>query len=357
MPKKVSSKKVSSKKVPKPQSSVVDITTLTVPTKKQIFLRNRGELGDKIFDLIYGIYLFKKYKGKCIITYVDYEYPHATSYAKGLPESKILFPKAIAKLNYMTPEQYETLQPILGVYAKVEVCFHTLAHIPTYTELGYFTRICKRYQYTYDMFKTFTSKDRALFDLDTSLINNKSIIKLTSQKYAVVFVSYGQHLSQSLSVNTGYDIFLTSTPQFYIDMIEMLLIKEKNLQIFVCTDTLPVVKKFIMPFVAEHKSVKLIDLKPVDAYYLMLHASYIIMSSYSICYSAAYLNKKKPECHLALYRTPTSQNIHTHPNEYALMPGWIVHSKEKYILNYDRPLVEKMYNYCRTQPGGLCVFD
>jgi len=43
---------------------------LYIKTKKQIYIYNNSDFGNKVFTLIYGIYLYNLYKGECKINYV-----------------------------------------------------------------------------------------------------------------------------------------------------------------------------------------------------------------------------------------------------------------------------------------------
>ena len=293
----------------------------------------------------------------CDCTLIDYPYFLEN---EGTPPLTEIFPKAVSHFKIMPYACYhDNFRSILRTYAPTELCYNNLAHIPLYDELDYLNRFCKRFQFTYDMYKTFSATDRKMFQINTDLIDNALVLSLgksKNKKFAVVVINYGHLLNQVNGPEYDIDAVLMYTPQFYVDMIQKIQKEDPSLPIYICsTNTLHVANKFVYePHFARRKNVFMLDLKILDCFYLLTKASHIVMTMGMLCFNAAYLNERNPECHLAIYRAPDTRHANTTSYEFALMPDWKVYKKQEYILNYDKELARKMLKYCTSRHSDFC---
>jgi len=337
------------------------LTTMYVMPKvvalKHIYFRSENGLESRITDLIACIYFYKHYKTLCDCTLIDY--PYFKEY-QDVPTLDKIFPKAVSHFKILSyPCYHENFRSVLKRYAEVELCYNSLQHIPTFDELDYLNRFCQRSQFACDMYKTFTPGERKLLQIDTGLIDSKLVLGLgraTTKKFAVVIVNYGHLFEQILGAEQDIDIFLLYTPQFYVDTIKKLQKENPALPVYICsTNSLHVVNKFIYePHFADSKTVQLLDLNVLDCFYLATKASHIVMTMGMFCFNAAYLNERSPDCHLAIYRSPTTKHVNTMPYEFSLLPQWKVYRNKEYILNYDPVLARKMLKYCESRSGDYC---
>ena len=344
-------------------TNVVDAMAKLFPmpsiiASKHIYFRSENGLEARISDLIASVYFYNYYKTLCDCTLIDYPYFFEN---EGTPPLNEIFPKAVSHFKIMPyPYYHDNFRSILRKYAEVELCYNSLGHLPTFDELDYLNRFCKRFQFTYDMYKTFSASDKKMFQINTDLIDNKLVLSLgksKSKKFAVVVVNYGRLLSQILGPEQDIDIFLLYTPQFYVDMIKKIQKEDPSIPIYICsTNTFHVANKFVYePHFTHSKNVFMLDLKVLDCFYLMTKASHIVMTMGILCLNGAYLNENKPECHLAIYRSPETKHVHTMPYEFALLPHWKVYRNKEYILNYNKELAAKMLKYCGSRHGDFCV--
>ena len=144
------------------------------------------------------------------------------------------------------------------------------------------------------------------------------------------------------------DDILYYTPQYYIDMINMFLEKNKTnkiqTKIIIVTDALPIVKKFIINNNNNsntnklYKDIIVLETSWMNTLVLFCNASYIVMSYNTLSISASYINKNA-QCYIVLYRNDPNKIM---PEDKAIAPNWIISRDKNYILNYNKELILEM---------------
>jgi len=330
---------------PLEQLQITQAHPIALPSKKQIYLRDRNDLGHKIFTLIQAVYFQKLYKKKCTINFVGYQVD--TEYKKPPPVDKI-FLKIKRLVQFPTPDDYEKLMPLLSTHAFREKCFAKLTDAPSFAELDQLNRFCHLYQLTYNIIDTFTKKEFKAFEINPRLVSSK-IRKLSKQRFAVVYVYYGITLNYAITDDKDADLFIIYTPQYYIDMITYFLSLDGKMPIYVLTNSPKIVEKYILNSVKQNKTrVNMLNVSPVEEFYMMTHASYLVMSTMA-CNAAGLLNRNKAECHMV-----TPKSIVTPKN--MVTPNWKISHSKKYILNYDKKLASELLSVCMSDPLNDC-FD
>jgi hypothetical protein len=335
---------------------------------KHIYIKNDKNIGHKIFDLIFALYLYNLYKGQCIINYVLIKSPQAKA---NEPKINHIFPKATTKINFISLQDYENINinPKLKIYKihEKDDIMQALETLPSYESLKLHTNIDTNYGLIYKIYETFGLEDKAIFDINNNSNSNDKIMKFNynnpkqkqllndiknNKDYSVVHIRYGDKLDSLKKyinrekgdvdklLKSEVDKYLLYTPDYYIDKINYLLTHTKNDTIYIITDTDEVVKEFIMKptrkFNTNPRVIFLDNLNWLASFYTMIHASYIIMSCSTFSYAGAYFNKKSAKCELLLYHYDTTKDNKSYipPEEYAISPDWIINDDKKYILNY-----------------------
>ena len=351
---------------------------------KYIYIKNNAGFGNKVFDLIFAIYLYNLYNTKtsntktsntkpahtktshkCIIHYVLVKSVHDKATDPTLDK---IFPNVKLKIKFISDKTYATLShnpliKIKKIYNDNEM-MQKLSTFPTYDDLSQYTKIDNNFRLVYEMYKTFSKQDKTIFtNMNTSLINKKdieimnkhinlivnnkhnihNIHKESIYNYVVVNIRYGDKIKiVKRDINTPkFDNFLIYTPQYYIDMITMFL--DKDMPVVIITDSTHLVTKFIInsPELKNHKHYKniiLLDIHWITGFYILCHASHIVMSCSTFSMTASYFNEKS-KCYIVLDNNANTNRL---PEEYSIAPNWIISKNNTYLLNYDKQLLLSM---------------
>jgi hypothetical protein len=330
---------------------------------KHIYIKNDAGFGNKVFDLIFAIYLYNLYNknnNKCIINYVLIKSLHEKN---NDPKLYNIFSKSKTKINFITENQYKFINNkhkllLLSQNMQDMKYILNIKKLPKYEDLSQYNEIINNFKLVYQMYKTFSQDDKDIFTMNTKILTNKSILnKIISKPYSLVHIRYGDklyYLSKIINKpdidistllnkenkNNHLDQFILYTPEYYIDKInELLETTPNNMNIYIITDSANIVKEFIMnnstqSFMTNPRVVLLDTITWWDSFYLLYYASNIILSSSTFCFTGAYFNKKNAKCELLLYHhNKYSSNIE--PSEYSISPYWKIVSDRKYILNYN----------------------
>ena len=359
--------KTKSKNTSKTKSKKISKTKINNNKKIKIIIHASGGFGNKVFSLIYGLYLYNHYGGKdkCIIYCALGTSKHEKQDDPYTDEIFIkLFNEKITYLDYKNYTQLKNFKKLNNLNHLVNSNkINNLNKLPKYTDLhlNKYNDFGDLYNLTYEMYKTFTLLEKSLFKFDNEFIKHKidnKIITIVNNynkhPYAIIHVRYGDKLEITYYDKiVGYDTFIIYTPQYYIDKINMLIKEHPELTIYIISDSDIIVKEFILK--AGHfdndeyknKIFLLEGLKWWNSYYLLYKASYIIMSVSTFCFSGSYFNDNpKLKCDLSIYHLDGKFAI---PDEYATSPKWNVriNNKEdkKYILNYNPKEIYRLINY------------
>jgi len=188
-----------------------------------------------------------------------------------------------------------------------------------------------------NIWNTFNTYDKVYFELNMNLID-KNIRNYEKEKYAVIHIRYGDKIYIALD-NKHSELYTIYTPKYYNKIIRKL--DKKNIPILLITDSPLLVKKFILTKNI-NKNVKLIDTHWLNAFFILLHGYYVYMSYSTFSFMASYLNKNKNTKFYLLKKPKTIYNYL--PEDDMLLSTWKLYDKKKYILNYKKKLLQKMYD-------------
>ena len=343
-------------------------TTDAKDTIKHIYIKNKAGFGNKVFDLIFAIYLYNLYNqqnkqnkqnNKCNIYYVLVKSQHDTSRD---PTLNTIFPKSNTKINYITEREYENISYNRSI--KINKLYddnpllRDLKTFPKYEDLHHYTKIDNNFRLVYDMYKTFSDSDKSIFkNVNNSLITQRDKLKLsrikhtkskksksTSQTksqttskpksqtsktnintiltnikqidYIAIHIRYGDKFYNLLKTidKPNFDDFLIYTPEYYIDMIKKYL--NTSMKIIILTDSIQLVKEFIMNNTElknqktqhnNYENIILLDTHWLTSFYILLHAKEIVMSCSTFSMCASYFNETA-KCHIVLYHDDHDNN-------------------------------------------------
>ena len=337
---------------------------------KHIYIKNNTGFGNKIYDLIFAVYLYNLYNNnlvdniyktpyKCSINYVIIKSKHENI---NDPTIDTIFINAKSKINFINERQYQTINKnknnnINKIYND-NPKLQNLNSFPKYEELSLYNKIDNNFKLVYEMYKTFSQKDKDIFlNMNKNILTDENKLNnIVSQNYSLVHIRYGDKLqylnnyfdnpdiniSELIDTKSeklyNLDLFLLYTPDYYIHKInELLKNTNENMNIYIITDSVNIVKQFIMSQSNFNNNSRIILLDKMtwwDSFYLFYYASHIILSSSTFCFAGSYFNKNKAKCELVLYHHDESKpNIA--PEEYAISPNWKIIKEKKYILNYN----------------------
>ena len=299
---------------------------------KHIYITNSGGgFGNKIFNLIFAMYLYKKYDGKynkCIINYVIEKSAHDMHNDPTFDNIFLKF-KGIINITESIPDKDKYIEIKNNNYKN-------LNEFPQYEELKQFTYFNSIFQLTYDMYEDFNQTEKDLFTIDTSLIRNKTKINeilQSTDSFAIIHIRYGDKLN--------YKEFITYTPDYYIDKIKELQLKNPYMNIYIISDSDKIVNYFILnetydkynTIIDKSKVILLQNFYWLDSFYLLYYAKYIIMSLSTFCMAGAFFNVKQDlECYLCIPESYQKKQT----EDYLFSPKWNIDTDTnslKYILN------------------------
>jgi hypothetical protein len=137
-------------------------------------------------------------------------------------------------------------------------------------------------------------------------------------------------------------------------MITYFLKQDGEMPVYVLTNSPKIVENYVLQKVFSAKDenrirVKMLNVSPVEEFYMMTHASYLVMSNIT-GKAAGLLNRNKAECHLV---TPKNDLF----DEFGLdHSNWKISHDRRYILNYDKKLASELLSVCMSDPLNDC-FD
>lgn len=311
---------------------------------KYIYIKNDGGFGNKVFDLIFALYLYNKYNDKhkkCKIIYIIKTSKHEKTTDPKLNE---IFSNFNDKIKFIILDKYEDtrynniLSNVLLDEDKLKIhsnLFDTIYEFPSYEKLKLHNEFIDTFQLTYKMYSTFIPEQKKLFIINEDILIEKQILKRIKDEpeYAIVHIRYGDKINLPKE-------FITYTPQYYIDKIKILQIKNPNMNIYIISDSNSDVKEFIMKpesnFINFKKVILLEHLNWLDSFYLLYYAKFIIMSLSTFCMAGAYFNIHTPpfpECYICI---PSYKHIIQPDETAALESEWIIDKNIDYILNSDK---------------------
>lgn len=306
--------------------------------------------GNKIFDTIVALYL--KINFKYYIYYVD----TVTAHIKLTdPKIKDIFPKLVNEFNFISDEEGDYIQHFLNYKLFNPYNAKSLDKLKYFfTKNQIILTTNALYHLVFDMYNTFDSKTKSLFDINCNLLLS-DIFSYAKTDYAIIHIRYGDKLNlaidKSNNMNKKSVSFITFpiyTPEYYYKQI--LEIKKLNLPIVILTDSIDVVKKFILNKynIENDPDIFIPNIDFLNSFYLMLYSSYTVMSHSTFSYSAYLLsldNNKKKQTFIFCYTKEFINNGET--ADLFISNDWKLIDNKKFILNFDQKLAIDMNNYNR----------
>lgn len=335
-------------------------------SQRFVFIQNYNGFGNKIFDLILCLYLKKKYKYD--IYYVDGGTLHKNSKELRLND---IFPELKKEINFISNQEGDYIQYTF-YYKKSKIPWiKNIDEIDTYFIYDkMFIRSCSLYYLVFDFFDTFTEHEIKLFTINKTLLqkntsnlingklfrNNSTIMPIilsnnstTNYKYAAIHIRYADKLDISISeIKKKIISFPMNTPQFYYEQIQK--IQKENIPIFILTDSIDIVKEFIIKKykLDTFNNIHLLSIHYIDSFYLLMNSSYFVMSHSTFSFTAYLLGKKYNKSikkKIIFCTIPEFEDKYKTTN----IIDWTVINNKKYILNFDKKLMTKMHSFYSKQ--------
>ena len=150
------------------QDGLGEVFYIKKSNKKNIYIDENNNFGNKILGLILGVYLYNIYKGHCIINYV---LGKSTEEKKTDPNIDKIFSKSLNKINYISQLDYDNIN--LKHKVKTIRIPDTLLE-SAYKDLYTHTKIENNLSLVYKMYDTFTQLDKNIFEhIDQDILTNK----------------------------------------------------------------------------------------------------------------------------------------------------------------------------------------
>lgn len=325
------------------QKNMIKIDNLE---KKFILIQAYAGFGNKVFDCIVAMYL--KINFGYHIYYVDTQGPHTKSTDNSIAE---IFPKITDEFEIINDNQGDYIKYFLNYsyFYKDINSINDFKHYFTIDKIHLGTTAL--YKFVYEMFESFDEKKRKIFVINDKLIN-KDIISYSNTNYATIHIRYGDKLSLGLKKSNDHSNrfinFPIFTPEYYYEQIKIL--KKKNLQIVILTDSPNVIKNFLLEKykINNDPDIFLPNLSFLDSFYLMVKSNYNVLSHSTFSYSAYILgkynyNNKKDK----VYTFCTSEEFKYkyYPFDLFISDDWIIYENSKYILNFNQKLIKEMNDF------------
>jgi hypothetical protein len=313
--------------------------------KKYILLFIYSGFGNKVFDLIIGIYLKINYG--YTIYYVDTETIHTK---KNDPNIIDIFPNLKKEVKFISPNEGDYIKYLLE-YEKTTIQTDKLKNLSLELKKNQIILIpFKLYELVFQMYDSFTPEIKKLFEINQNLINPE-ILSYSKTSYATIHIRYGDKLHAGLKRNKyddnkfiKYPIY---TPEFYYEQIK--IIKKLGLPIVILTDSYKTVKHFILEKynLVSDSDIFMPDVPFIDSFYLLLYSKYFVMSHSTFSYLAYIFSKDYFKNKSRIYAFCTTDEFFTiyKPADLFIQKDWTIYNNKKYILNFNQELVKKMYEF------------
>ena len=291
-----------------------------------IYIRNG--FGNKIFDIIIGLYIkFKTKKKLCGI--------FSTSHHKS-DNIFDIFPLLKNKFFILYKNKLKNI--------KIFNCnkdYNMIKNFNTNEDVLINDNF-NCYRHVFKLYNELPIEMKKYFKINKTLINLniKNLVK-NNKNYCAIHIRYRDKLKISMNKNTQYD-YLIYNPKYYIKMINIFL--KKNIKIYVLTDDPIIVNKFILNEFKNNQNVELLDVDWINSFYVLKNSSYLVLSLSTFSMLAALFNKNLKRVYVI--ERPNEIKYTEMPEEHILKDvNWIKFKKKKYILNYDIKLMKKMQQY------------
>jgi hypothetical protein len=321
---------------------------------KHIYIKNGDGFGNKVYDLIFAVYLYNLYNGencnkdkrKCIVNYVLLDSKHEKP---NDPKLYDIFKDAKQKINFLTNEQYYKINKNPNIkLKKLYDYIEDLNNLPKYEELDEYTKFNDSFQLVYKMYLTFSEKDKYIFlNFNEDVITDKRVFDYKKIDYTILHIRYGDKLhytKNNIKDNKNINEYLLYTPEYYINamFINYNSLFNKSL-IIIITDSPEIINNFISNKYLNKNNFIIFNSEWFNSFYLFYYAKVIFLSTSTFSFCGAYFNEKATSLLLMDHDYLNSENINKVFK--SLSDKWIITYDKKYILNYNKNLLLEMSLY------------
>ena len=301
--------------------------------KPSIYFKCSKGFGNKVFDLIAGVYLRKKYD---VNTDVFFAVEKSIYDTEEDPFFGQVFTKTMNTFKFMFMNKYKRMKLEGSIK---EIMIDKLEDLPDIITEN--VRFIGMHKFIYQMYSFLGFNDKAIFQINPKLISKK-IEDISKTEYGCVHIRYGDKLCYAGEENhndkyTQYK-YPVYTPDYYILQIRNLL--NADIDVYVMTDTIDIVTQYIMPEFINNPKVKLLDSQYIESFYLLTRAGYLILSYSTFSFAAAYLNEKAV-CHLVKKIINDPIKDYTYEDD-AINPNWTIIDVSGFVLNSNQQLIGDM---------------
>ena len=329
---------------------------------KYVYVKNGDGFGNKVFDLIFAVYLYNLYNkrdnndndndnnnnnNKCIINYVLLDSKHEKPQD---PKIYNIFLESKKKIKFITQEQYNKINKNTNIKInKLYDYIKTIDDLPKYDDLHTYTKFNDCFQLVYKMYSTFTDEDKNIFkNFNEKVITDNRVFDIIKIDYTVLHIRYGDKLNITkdniLKKNKNINEYIMATPEYYYDMMHKYCDWNKFVGLLVIiTDSPDIVKHYISNKYENNGTFIVFNSEWFNEFYLFYHAKVIVLSTSTFSLSGALFNNKSQNILLL-----DNQNLdykNKLPELQNLPEKWVINDDKKYILNYDKNLLLEMSTY------------
>lgn len=232
-----------------------------------LYIKSDKGFGNKIYDLISAAYLKQRYKVPVYMVMNDKNFP-------------IVMDKSRSLVSYITFEEYPKPPP-KAMYIK---SFDALPK--DITEPTTIMNVCAFIPFFHHELSDTTI---AKLQVNPNSVT-KDLHKLKKQTYGCVNIRYDKNLCSAINTEIKSNIPVFH-PDYYKDQIQALLARETMDAVYIITESIELVNQYVLKDIDDPRII-IADYNPVDLFFIMTNASYLVLSHNYFGFAAAYLNQK-----------------------------------------------------------------
>ena len=316
---------------------------------KYVYIKNGDGFGNKIFDLIFAVYLFNLYNKNGNICKIYYILVNSKHEKPNDPKLYDIFKEAKNKIIFMTQEQYQKINknPTIKI-KKLYDYIEKLDDIPKYEDLDEYTKFNDCFQLVYKMYSTFNEEDKNIFKhFNENIITDKRVFDYKKIDYIILHIRYGDKLNftvNNIKSKKNINEFLLYTPEYYVHCIfEKYVYLFNKCILIIITDSPEIINYYITSKYYNKNNFIIFNSEWFNEFYLLYFAKGIILSISTFCFAGAYFNEKATSVLLMDKEFLNNENLS--PEFKSLSDKWIINYDNKYILNYDIKLLLAMSQF------------
>ena len=355
---------------------------LYIKQKKQIYIYNSSDFGNKVFTLIYGVYLYNLYKGECKINYVinkskytktniqynkydnynyidnDNNYINNDNYIDNDNDTEnfdknldIIFPESQNKINFIKYNDLSHYNKVIinKILRSNNKIYEKTNQLPNYEDLDIDTFFYDCYQLIYEMYSTFNEEDKHIFyKFNENIITDNRVFNIKQLDYIILDIRYGNKLNitkDNINDNKeNINEYIMCSPEYYYNMMHKYCNFQKDIYyLVIITDSPDIIKHYIANKYQNKNNFIIFNSEWFNTFFLFYYAKVIILSNSTLSLAGALFNKDSTN--ILLVDDDFINNKNRSPELQNLPDKWIINHNKQYILNYNRDLILEMSKY------------